>query len=253
MSVSPDDLPITFGFQSVSPEEKTRRVGSVFRSVAQRYDIMNDLMSVGIHRFWKKLAIEYLSLREGQQVLDLAGGTGDLSRLASRKVGDNGLVVVGDINWHMMHVGRDRCLNSGENRGIRWSQLNAEQLPFADNTFDRMIIGFGFRNVTHKEQAISEMYRILKPGGLALILEFSMPKSTLLKKMYTPYLFHVLPWLGEHVVGDRDSYQYLAESIRMHPSPEKVRDLMLERGFISCQIIALHQGLVTLHRALKSP
>jgi demethylmenaquinone methyltransferase / 2-methoxy-6-polyprenyl-1,4-benzoquinol methylase len=209
-----------FGFQQIPVNEKTQKVGEVFSSVADKYDLMNDLMSLGIHRWWKRHAIHCCALRHGQTVLDIAGGSGDLSARISPLVGDDGRVFLADINADMLRVGRERLLDKGLYRNLNYIRANAEALPFADNYFDRIIIGFGLRNVTHKDQALQSIYQVLKPGGRLIILEFSKPVITLLQPLYDAYSFKVLPWLGEFVANDANSYRYLAESIRRHPDKE---------------------------------
>jgi len=240
-----------FGYQDVSPEEKTHKVGEVFHSVAQRYDLMNDLMSFGIHRLWKRLTIELSGVRRGHKVLDLAGGTGDLSLKFARCVGNEGLVVLSDINNSMLSIGRDKLLDKGYSSPVAYVQANAEQLPFASNHFDCISIGFGLRNVTRMEQALSEMYRCLKPGGRVLILEFSKPTHSWLSKLYDKYSFSIIPRIGQLVTQDADSYQYLAESIRMHPDQETLAKMMENVGFERCHYHNLTGGIVAIHRAFK--
>lgn len=240
-----------FGFEQVSPDEKTEKVAQVFHSVADKYDIMNDLMSLGVHRLWKRQAIAKLQLREGMQVLDLAAGSGDLTRLISPKVGESGQVVMSDINDSMLKVGRDRLLNRGIWQNINIVQANAEQLPFADNHFDRVIIGFGLRNVTDKAKALKEMYRVLKPGGFALVLEFTKPVIPALAKVYDWYSFNLLPKVGKWVAKDEDSYRYLAESIRMHPDQVTLKEMMQQAGFEDSNFQNLSAGIVAIHQGFK--
>lgn len=240
-----------FGYQEVPVEEKSQHVAGVFRSVAPKYDVMNDLMSMGIHRVWKRLAIELAGIRPGQQVLDLAGGTGDLAIKFSRQVGDKGKVVLADINEAMLAVGRDRLVDSGCAHNTEVVQVNAECLPFADNTFDCITIAFGLRNVTDQTAALQSILRVLKPGGRLLILEFSKPVHRPLAKLYDIYSFSVLPRLGRAVAGDAESYQYLAESIRMHPDQETLKNMMTEAGFGRSEYYNMTGGIVALHRGFK--
>ena len=240
-----------FGYRNVPKEEKAGLVASVFHSVAARYDTMNDLMSMGVHRLWKRFTIELSGVRKGQAVLDIAGGTGDLARKFSELVGDNGRVVLADINDSMLHVGRDKLIDCGVTNNVEYVQANAETLPFADNTFDCVSISFGLRNVTDKNAAIRSMLRVLKPSGRLLILEFSKTSNPLLTKMYDAYSFYLLPLMGKLVVGDSDSYQYLAESIRMHPSQEVLKQMMDDAGFVNTAYHNLSGGIVALHRGVK--
>lgn len=240
-----------FGYRNVPKEEKAGLVASVFHSVAARYDTMNDLMSMGVHRLWKRFTIELSGVRKGQAVLDIAGGTGDLARKFSELVGDNGRVVLADINDSMLHVGRDKLIDCGVTNNVEYVQANAETLPFADNTFDCVSISFGLRNVTDKNAAIRSMLRVLKPSGRLLILEFSKTSNPLLTKIYDAYSFYLLPLMGKLVVGDSDSYQYLAESIRMHPSQEVLKQMMDDAGFVNTAYHNLSGGIVALHRGVK--
>lgn len=240
-----------FGFQSVTWDEKEKKVGDVFKSVAGNYDLMNDLMSLGIHRLWKRFTIEVGQLHRGQTVLDLAGGSGDLTRLMSERVGDKGLVVLADINAAMLQVGRDKLLNLGLLNNIQYVQANAQSLPFASNLFDCITIGFGLRNVTDKEEALRSMFRICKPGGKVMILEFSTPTLPGLKPVYDWYSFNILPKLGELFAQDAGSYQYLAESIRMHPGQEELKAMVERAGFEDCYYHNLSGGIVALHIARK--
>lgn len=240
-----------FGYKEVPVEEKSQHVAGVFRSVAPKYDVMNDLMSMGIHRIWKRLTIELAGVRPGQTVLDLAGGTGDLAIKFSRQVGDSGKVVLADINEAMLAVGRDRLTDAGCSHNTEVVQVNAECLPFADNTFDCITIAFGLRNVTDQMAALRSMLRVLKPGGRLLILEFSKPVHRPLAKLYDIYSFSVLPRLGKVVAGDADSYQYLAESIRMHPDQETLKAMMEEAGFSRSEYYNMTGGIVALHRGFK--
>ena len=237
-----------FGFQEVPESEKARRVAGVFESVAARYDLMNDLMSAGLHRLWKRFTVEQSGLRPGQRVLDVAGGTGDLAKLFARRVGAGGLVVLTDINAAMLARGRDRLLDAGViSPAVR---CDAERLPFASDYFDCVSVAFGLRNMTHKEDALAEMLRVLRPGGRLLVLEFSSVWKPL-QPLYDTYSFTVLPLLGKLIVSDGDSYRYLAESIRMHPNQEQLKKLMELAGFERVEFFNLSAGVVALHRGYK--
>lgn len=238
-----------FGYKQVPTEEKARHVAQVFDSVASRYDFMNDLMSLGIHRLWKSFTVELADVKTGQWVLDLAGGTGDLAIKFVDLVGSEGKVILADINGAMLERGRERLLEKGII--VDYTQVNAEQLPFADNTFDVVTIAFGLRNVTDKQAALSSMLRVLKPGGRLLILEFSELRIGLLKPFYNVYSFGVLPLLGRLVAGDAASYRYLAESIRMHPNQETLLEMMQSAGFERCNYFNLNGGIVAVHRGYK--
>src|SRR3990167_9553238 len=240
-----------FGFEEVNVQDKADRVAGGFHSVAEKYDVMNDLMSLGIHRLWKRFAIDLLSVQKGHVVLDIAGGTGDLAEKISEKIGKTGKVILSDINSSMLMIGKDRMIDKGLFENIGYAQANAEILPFADNTFDRIIIGFGLRNVTDKDAALRSMFRVLKTGGSALILEFSKPTLSPVKKIYDTYSFSVLPWLGKTVLNDPDSYQYLAESIRMHPDQETLKNMMQNAGFENSDFHNLFSGIVAVHRGFK--
>jgi len=240
-----------FGFQQVSSEEKAGRVRAVFDSVAERYDLMNDLMSLGIHRLWKRFAVELAGVRAGQRVLDLAAGTGDLSARFSGLVGPEGRVVVSDINAAMLVRGRTRLIDEGLVGNLDYVQADAERLPFPDNHFDCVSIGFGLRNVTDKRRSLEDMLRVIRPGGRALVLEFSRPTNAALKRAYDVYSFRVLPALGRLVARDADSYRYLAESIRMHPGQEELKGMMEAAGFERCDYFNLTGGIVAVHRGFK--
>jgi demethylmenaquinone methyltransferase/2-methoxy-6-polyprenyl-1,4-benzoquinol methylase len=240
-----------FGYKNVETEEKAGLVANVFHSVADRYDLMNDLMSAGIHRVWKRFTIEVSAVRPGHKVLDIAGGTGDLTARFSELVGADGEVVLADINDSMLKVGRDKLIDSGFHGNIEYVQANAECLPFPDNHFDVVSIAFGLRNVTDKDAALRSMLRVLKPGGRLLVLEFSKPGNEILSRAYDTYSFKVLPILGKLVAGDSSSYQYLAESIRMHPDQETLKEMMELAGFARCEFFNMTGGVVALHRGMK--
>ena len=237
-----------FGFETVAEEEKARKVAGVFTSVASKYDVMNDLMSAGLHRLWKRYAVSVSGVRAGQRVLDVAGGSADLSRLFLKKVGNTGQVVLTDINNAMLRVGRDRLLDEGI--ATPTAQCDAEHLPFPDNYFDCVSIAFGLRNVTHKEAALHEMQRVLKPGGRVIVLEFSKVAKPL-EKAYDLYSFKLLPRMGQLIAGDSDSYRYLAESIRMHPGQEELKQMMIDAGLERVKYFNLTGGVVAVHRGYK--
>lgn len=240
-----------FGFQQVPVGDKQRKVADVFHSVASRYDLMNDLLSGGVHRLWKRFTIEVSGVRAGHRVLDIAGGTGDLAYKFSRLVGTEGLVVLADINASMLNVGRDRLIDRGAVGNVTFAQANAESLPFPDNTFDCITIAFGLRNVTDKDKALRSMLRVLKPGGRLLVLEFSKPNNPLLAKAYDAYSFHAMPVIGKIVTNDADSYRYLAESIRMHPDQNTLKNMMDDAGFSECEFYNMTGGVVALHKGVK--
>jgi len=248
---TPDQKTTHFGYKTVREEDKVKKVGEVFHSVASSYDIMNDLMSMGIHRLWKRYTVELSAARPGQTILDIAGGTGDLTMKFSRLVGKTGKVFLADINDSMLHVGRDKLLDKGYANNIEYIQANAEYLPFADNTFDCITISFGLRNVTDKQKALESMTRVLKPGGRLLVLEFSKPTNKLVEKIYDRYSFSVLPLIGKFVAKDADSYQYLAESIRMHPDQKTLKHMMRKAGLEQVEYHNLTNGVVALHRGFK--
>lgn len=241
----------SFGYEQVAVEDKVKLVAGVFDSVATKYDLMNDMMSLGIHRLWKKYTLELSGVRPGYRVLDIAGGTGDLTLEFSRLVGTKGQVILADINASMLAVGRDKLLDKGYGGNIAFVQANAECLPFPDNSFDVLSIAFGLRNVTNKDKALADMARILKPGGRLLVLEFSKPTNPLLSKIYDFYSFNALPLMGRILAGDSASYRYLAESIRMHPDQETLKDMLLTAGFSSVKYHNLTSGIVALHLGTK--
>jgi demethylmenaquinone methyltransferase / 2-methoxy-6-polyprenyl-1,4-benzoquinol methylase len=245
-----DSEPTDFGFQSVPRAQKAQRVRGVFDSVAGRYDLMNDLMSGGVHRLWKRFTLQLTQLRPGQRALDVAGGTGDLSAGMARQVGAAGLVILTDINAAMLARGRDRLIDEGLVGNVRCLQANAEKLPFAEGSFHCVTIGFGLRNVTDKAAALRSMLRVLKPGGQLLVLEFSRPAEPL-RPLYDAYSFHILPRLGQLVAQDEASYRYLAESIRMHPDQETLKGMMQDAGFEDCSYHNLSAGIVAVHRGYK--
>jgi demethylmenaquinone methyltransferase/2-methoxy-6-polyprenyl-1,4-benzoquinol methylase len=240
-----------FGFKEVPISEKARRVADVFHSVANKYDLMNDLMSLGMHRLWKRFTLQQAAVRKGQVILDLAGGTGDLAKEFAKSVGESGLVVLSDINDKMLARGRERLTDQGLVGNVVYVQADAEKLPFPDNYFDCITIAFGLRNVTDKSAALRSMYRVLKPGGKCLILEFSKPSMPLLDKIYDKYSFNIIPKLGEWICNDKESYQYLVESIRMHPDQETLKKMMLEANFEEAQYHNLTGGIVALHKGYK--
>jgi demethylmenaquinone methyltransferase/2-methoxy-6-polyprenyl-1,4-benzoquinol methylase len=240
-----------FGYEEVRREEKAGKVAGVFHSVASSYDLMNDVMSFGVHRLWKRYTIEMSGVRAGQRVLDIAGGTGDLAAKFSALVGETGEIVLADINESMLEVGRGRMVDRGLLTNIRYVQANAEVLPFPENYFDCITIAFGLRNVTDKEAALRSMNRVLKPGGRLLVLEFSKPVVPGLAPLYDAYSFKLLPLMGKIIAKDDASYRYLAESIRMHPKQEELLEMMKEAGFGRCEYFNLSGGVVALHRGFK--
>jgi len=240
-----------FGFQDVKAEDKANKVADVFHSVASKYDVMNDLMSLGIHRLWKRLTIESSGVRPGYKVLDIAGGTGDLTMQFSKRVGEQGQVVLADINSSMLNVGRDRLLDRGYGSNIEFVQANAEALPFPDNHFNCVSIAFGLRNVTDKDKALASMTRVLKPGGRLLVLEFSKPANPMLSTIYDKYSFTALPFMGKLITNDSSSYKYLAESIRMHPDQETLKGMMENAGLVNCRYHNMSGGIVALHTGIK--
>lgn len=240
-----------FGYQTVATVDKAAKVADVFHSVAAKYDLMNDLMSLGIHRIWKRFTIDCSGVRRGHRVLDLAGGTGDLTAKFSRLVTTSGQVILADINSSMLSIGREKLRNSGIAGNVSYIQANAEALPFPDDYFDCITIAFGLRNVTDKDKALASMLRVLKPGGRLLILEFSKPYCEPLSKIYDVYSFHLLPKIGQLVAQDSESYRYLAESIRMHPDQDTLQKMMADVGFENCHYYNLTGGIVALHRGYK--
>lgn len=250
-NASQDSGTTHFGYQTVNAADKAKLVGDVFHSVAAKYDVMNDVMSFGIHRLWKQFTLEHTGLRPGHSVLDIAGGTGDLALRFSKRVGNDGRVVLADINESMLRVGRDRIIDTGVLGNIEFVQANAEALPFADESFDVVTIAFGLRNVTDKDRALASMQRVLKPGGRLLVLEFSKPVLPLLSKAYDAYSFTALPLMGRLIANDADSYRYLAESIRMHPDQDTLATMMEQAGFDKVDYHNLTGGVVALHKAIK--
>jgi len=240
----------SFGFRQVDEKDKADLVGDVFDSVAQNYDLMNDLMSFGIHRLWKKIAVETSGLREDFIVLDLAGGTGDMVKLMRSKISDKGSIILSDINWSMLKEGRNRLIDEGV-EDVQIAQIDAQYLPFKDNTFDLITIAFGLRNVTDKKAALESILSSLKPGGKLMILEFSRPTNEFFRELYDIFSFEVIPKIGEFVAQSEDSYRYLAESIRMHPTQEELRDLMESAGFSNCNFDDLTNGVVAIHSGKK--
>jgi demethylmenaquinone methyltransferase / 2-methoxy-6-polyprenyl-1,4-benzoquinol methylase len=240
-----------FGFRDVPLDDKKKLVGEVFSSVAAKYDVMNDLMSLGVHRLWKRYFTGTSGIKRGDRMLDLAGGTGDIAKLLLERVGETGEIIIGDINPDMLRVGRDRLTDLGLIKGLSYVQLNAEALPFPDNSFDAITMAFGLRNVTDKPAALKSMHRILKPGGKAMVLEFSEVQAEWFKPIYDFHSFKVLPKLGELIADDADSYRYLAESIRRHPNQAGLKAMMEEAGFEQCAVRNLSGGIVAIHSGFK--
>lgn len=251
MTANPEKKTTHFGYREVPWREKSHLVAKVFQSVAPKYDIMNDLMSLGLHRLWKRFTLAQTDLREGQLALDVASGTGDLVQRLAKQVGQSGKVIATDINEAMLSQGRDRLTDDGVIANAFFIQADAEHLPFIDNYFDCITLAFGLRNITDKTTALSSIYRVLKPGGKLLILEFSHPSAPLFNKIYDLYSFQVIPKLGELITRDRESYQYLVESIRKHPDQETLKAMMLECGFEDVEHDNLSGGIVALHKGYK--
>tara|TARA_Y100000590_G_scaffold17454_1_gene20888 strand:- start:2271 stop:3035 length:765 start_codon:yes stop_codon:yes gene_type:complete len=245
-----DSKQTNFGFRQVEEKEKADLVGDVFDSVSQNYDLMNDLMSFGIHRLWKKIAVETSGLRDNFKVLDLAGGTGDMVKLMRSKVSNQGSIILSDINWSMLKEGRDRLIDQGI-EDVQIAQIDAQHLPFKENTFDLVTIAFGLRNVTNKQAALESILSSLKPGGKLMVLEFSRPTNEIFRELYDLFSFEVIPKIGEFVAQSEESYRYLAESIRMHPTQEELKGLMESAGFSNCNFDNLTNGIVAIHSGKK--
>jgi len=250
MNVDKQDT-TSFGFKQVETNKKQEMVATVFHDVAQRYDIMNDLMSFGLHRIWKWLTCYLADVKPNSAILDLAGGTGDLTKILAKKISREGKIVLSDINNSMLRCGRDKLIDLNLLENIEYVQANAQSLPFDSNSFDLVTMAFGLRNVTEKQQAINEIFRVLKPGGQLFVLEFSKPQYSFLEKLYDAYSFNIIPVVGEFVTGKREHYQYLVESIRMHPDQETLKQMFLEAGFDRCEYNNFHGGIVALHRGYK--
>ena len=240
-----------FGFRQVDSQEKSKMVGNVFDAVSENYDLMNDLMSFGIHRLWKKVAIESSGLRADFKVLDLAGGTGDMVKLMKEKIKEEGLIVLSDINRKMLEEGRDRLIDKGI-EGINLAQIDAQYLPFRNETFDLVTIAFGLRNVTNKEKALKSILGSLKKGGKLIVLEFSKPTNETFREIYDIFSFEVIPKIGEVIANTEESYRYLAESIRMHPTQDELKELMERSGFVECNYDNLTNGIVAIHSGIKA-
>ena len=245
-----DSKQTNFGFRQVEEKEKADLVGDVFDSVSQNYDLMNDLMSFGIHRLWKKIAVETSGLRDNFKVLDLAGGTGDMVKLMRSKISNQGSIILSDINWSMLKEGRDRLIDQGI-EDVQIAQIDAQHLPFKENTFDLVTIEFGLRNVTNKQAALESILSSLKPGGKLMVLEFSRPTNEIFRELYDLFSFEVIPKIGEFVAQSEESYRYLAESIRMHPTQEELKGLMESAGFSNCNFDNLTNGIVAIHSGKK--
>ena len=245
-----DSKQTNFGFRQVEEKEKADLVGDVFDSVSQNYDLMNDLISFGIHRLWKKIAVETSGLRDNFKVLDLAGGTGDMVKLMRSKISNQGSIILSDINWSMLKEGRDRLIDQGI-EDVQIAQIDAQHLPFKENTFDLVTIAFGLRNVTNKQAALESILSSLKPGGKLMVLEFSRPTNEIFRELYDLFSFEVIPKIGEFVAQSEESYRYLAESIRMHPTQEELKGLMESAGFSNCNFDNLTNGIVAIHSGKK--
>ena len=245
-----DSKQTNFGFRQVEEKEKADLVGDVFDSVSQNYDLMNDLMSFGVHRLWKKIAVETSGLRDNFKVLDLAGGTGDMVKLMRSKISNQGSIILSDINWSMLKEGRDRLIDQGI-EDVQIAQIDAQHLPFKENTFDLVTIAFGLRNVTNKQAALESILSSLKPGGKLMVLEFSRPTNEIFRELYDLFSFEVIPKIGEFVAQSEESYRYLAESIRMHPTQEELKELMESAGFSNCNFDNLTNGIVAIHSGKK--
>ena len=245
-----DSKQTNFGFRQVEEKEKAALVGDVFDSVSQNYDLMNDLMSFGLHRLWKKIAVETSGLRDNFKVLDLAGGTGDMVKLMRSKISNQGSIILSDINWSMLKEGRDRLIDQGI-EDVQIAQIDAQHLPFKENTFDLVTIAFGLRNVTNKQAALESILSSLKPGGKLMVLEFSRPTNEIFRELYDLFSFEVIPKIGEFVAQSEESYRYLAESIRMHPTQEELKGLMESAGFSNCNFDNLTNGIVAIHSGKK--
>lgn len=246
-----NDKTTHFGFKEVATDEKESMVGKVFTSVASKYDLMNDLMSGGVHRLWKRHFVATSGISTGDLVLDLAGGTGDIAKLIMPQIGKKGKVIIGDINQAMLDVGQDRMIDAGFFGRFECIQMNAEKLPFEDNSIDAITMAFGLRNVTNKQQALNEMHRVLKPSGKTMVLEFSKVNNSVLKQLYNIYSFKLLPEIGHFVTGDRDSYQYLVESIEQHPDQETLQGMFEQAGLEMCGFENLSGGIVAIHKGYK--
>jgi len=246
-----NDKTTHFGFKEVATDAKEGMVGQVFTSVASKYDLMNDMMSGGVHRLWKRHFVATSGIHKGNLVLDLAGGTGDIAKLLMPQLGESGKVIIGDINQAMLDVGQDRMIDAGFFGRFECVQMNAEKLPLVDNSIDAITMAFGLRNVTNKQQALNEMQRVLKPGGKALVLEFSKVNNSVLKQIYNFYSFKVLPEIGHFVAGDRDSYQYLVESIEQHPDQHTLQSMFKQAGMEMCSFENLSGGIVAIHKGYK--
>jgi demethylmenaquinone methyltransferase/2-methoxy-6-polyprenyl-1,4-benzoquinol methylase len=249
--VENDNNKVDFGFSDIPLEDKTSRVGDIFSKVAPKYDLMNDVMSLGMHRCWKQYLIKIANIKPDYKVCDLASGTGDVALLIASKLGVNGEITLSDINPDMLKIGRDKIFDKGLIKKAKTVVANAEQLPFADNSFDLVTMAFGLRNVTDKKQALREMYRIIKPGGMVLVMEFSAPENRLIQSLYDKYSFNIIPKLGEFFANDGDSYQYLVESIRRHPNQDTLRDWFYESKFDECKIDNILSGVVAIHKGYK--